>query len=183
MEKSNQKVEIKKNTIVAVLFSSLLFLGLLVCVICDFAISNQFTWYRITTSSIVFAWLAFIPIIKWGKRGISKSLISFSIFTIPYLYVLSILVKEKSVFSIGVVMALIAISYMWCIFGIFKRLKTRKRKAIGITFLLAIPVSFIINIALSKMILEPIMDMWDVLLIAILLVLASIFFIWDKKGK
>ena len=80
-------------------------------------------------------------------------------------------------------MSLIAISYMWCIFGIFKRLKTRKRKAIGITFLLAIPVSFIINIVLSKMILEPIMDMWDVLLIAILLVLASIFFIWDKKGK
>ena len=40
-----------------------------------------------------------------------------------------------------------------------------------------------INIALFKMILEPIMDMWDVLLIAILLVLASIFFIWDKKGK
>jgi len=109
--------------------------------------------------------------------------ISFSIFTIPYLYVLSILVKEKSVFSIGVVMSLIAISYMWCIFGIFKRLKTRKRKAIGITFLLAIPVSFIINIALSKMILEPIMDMWDILLITILLVLASIFFIWDKKGK
>ena len=55
--------------------------------------------------------------------------------------------------------------------------------AIGITFLLAIPVSFIINIALSKMILEPIMDIWDILLITILLVLASIFFIWDKKGK
>ena len=64
MEKSNQKVEIKKNTIVAVLFSSLLFVGLLVCIICDFAISNQFTWSRITTSSIAFAWLVFIPIIK-----------------------------------------------------------------------------------------------------------------------
>ena len=80
-------------------------------------------------------------------------------------------------------MSLIAILYMWCIFGIFRNLKTRKRKAIGITFLLAIPISFIINIALSKMILEPIMDMWDILLITILLVLASIFFIWDKKGK
>ena len=62
MEKSNQKVEIKKNTIVAVLFSSLLFVGLLVCVICDFASSNLFTWSRITTSSIVFAWLVFISI-------------------------------------------------------------------------------------------------------------------------
>ena len=186
MESSNQKVkrrDIKQSTIIAILFSALLFIGLLVCSICDFAISNQFTWSNMTTSSILFAWLVFIPIIKWGKRGIATSLTSFSIFIIPYLYVWSVLIKEKSVFSIGAVMSFIAIAYMWCVFGTFMKFETRKRKAIGITFLLAIPFSFIINLALSKMISEPMIDVWDILLVAIFLILASIFFMWDKKSK
>lgn len=186
MESSNQKVKrrgMKQSTIIAILFSVLLFVGLLVCSICDFAVSNQFTWSNITTSSILFAWLVFMPIIKWGRRGIAGSLTSFSIFMIPYLYVLSILLKEKSVFLIGAVMSFIAMVYMWCVFGIFKRLETSKRKAIGIIFLLAIPFSFIINLALSKMISEPIIDVWDILLVAMFLILASIFFMWDKKSK
>ena len=59
------------------------------------------------------------------------------------------------------------------------------RSALGIIYLLAIPFMFIINIILSKMIAEPIFDIWDMLSIFILLILAFVSFISDyvkKKG-
>ena len=87
----------------------------------------------------------------------------------------------------GTIMSVIAIIYLWCIFGIFKFLQTRKIKAVGITLLLSIPFYLIINIVLSRMISEPIIDIWDILSALILLVLASILFLYDytknKKQK
>jgi hypothetical protein len=62
-------------------------------------------------------------------------------------------------------------------------LKTKKIKAIGITFLLSITFGLIINITLSKMILEPIIDIWDILSAFILLILASIFFVCDYSNS
>lgn len=182
--KRKDENNIMRNTIISIAFSSVLFIGILVCIICDLAISSKFTWSIITTSSIIFAWLVLIPIIRLGKKGITRSLIVLSIIIIPYLYILSISVKEISILSIGTIMSLITIIYIWCIFGIFKLLKTKKIKAIGITFLLSIPFCLIINITLSKMILEPIIDIWDILSAFILLILASIFFVWDySKSK
>ncbi len=51
--------------------------------------------------------------------------------------------------------------------------------------LLVIPFVFIVNIMLAKMIAEPILDVWDMLSIFILLILAFVSFICDyakKKG-
>ena len=55
----------------------------------------------------------------------------------------------------------------------------------GITFLLAVPFLFIINIVLSKMIAEPILDLWDLLTIFVLLILAFAAFVYDimKRKK
>lgn len=57
--------------------------------------------------------------------------------------------------------------------------------ALGITFLLMIPFTLIINIILSKMTAEPVFDVWDMLFVFILLILAFSSFICDcakKKG-
>ena len=48
-------------------FSLLLFIGIAVCAICDTAISRSFTWSLYPISAIVFTWLVFIPMIKFGK--------------------------------------------------------------------------------------------------------------------
>lgn len=178
-EKRKNENSIIKNKTISILVTSLLFIAILVCIICDLAILGKLTWSKITTSSIMFAWLILIPIMTLGKKGISISLAILSVIVIPYLYILSILIKENMIFTIGIAMSIIAIIYAWCIFWIFKLLQKRKNKAMIITLLLSIPVYLIINIILSKMILEPIIDIWDILSIIIIIIFASILFIYD----
>lgn len=175
-----------KNMIISILFSITLLIGIMVCLICNIAVSGNLTWSLIPVSSILFAWVISFPSIILGKRGITASLISFSVFIIPYLFLLSSLMKVREIFSVGAVMAITCIIFLWTIAAVFNRIgKTRKLIALGVGFLLSIPFMLIVNIILSKMIAEPMLDIWDILSIFILLILAFIFFICDyakKKG-
>lgn len=175
-----------KNAVISLLFSATLLIGIMVCLICNIAISGNLTWSLIPISSIVFVWVVSFPSIIWGKKGMLISLISLSAFVIPYLFLLSRLIKVKEVFSVGVIMAVASILFLWVIAAIWNRVgKTRKLIALGMIFLLAIPFMVIINVILSRMIVEPVLDIWDMLSIFILLILAFISFICDyakKKG-
>lgn len=175
-----------KNVIISLLYSVTLLIGIMVCIICNLAISGSLTWSLIPVSSIIFAWVISFPGIMLGKRGIVVSLISLSIFSIPFLFLISNLIKVKEVFSVGAIMAVISIVFLWIVAAMFNRIgKTNKLIALGTTFLLAIPLILIINIILSKMIAEPFIDVWDILSIFILLILAFVSFIYDyakKKG-
>lgn len=175
-----------KNAVISLLFSATLLIGIMVCLICNIAISGNLTWSLIPISSIVFVWVVSFPSIILGKKGMLISLISLSAFVIPYLFLLSRLIKVEEVFSVGVIMAVVSILFLWVIAAIWKRVgKTRKLIALGMIFLLAIPFMVIINVILSRMIVEPVLDIWDMLSIFILLILAFISFICDyakKKG-
>ncbi len=177
-----------KNRMIAILFTVTLFLGVVVCLTCDIAISGNLTWSLIPISSIAFAWALSFPSIIWGRKGIISSLAVLTMFVIPYLYLLSFLLKVHEVFSIGTAMAIPAIVFLWLVSAICNRIgKTRKTTALGISLLAAIPLVFIINLILSKMIGEPILDVWDMLTIFILLVLAAVCLAIDygrkKNGK
>lgn len=173
-----------KNVIISILFSVTLLIGIMVCLICNIAISGKLTWSLIPVSSIVFAWVISFPSIILGKRGIMVSSLSLSVFVIPFLLLLSNLIKAKEVFSVGAVLAVASIIFLWIIVAVFNRVgKHRKLIALGITFLLAIPFMFIINAMLSKMIAEPILDVWDMLSAFILLILAFVSFICDYAKK
>lgn len=184
--KRKDENNITKNVIVSMIFSVTLLTGILVCLICDIAISGRLTWSPIPVSSIVFAWAVSTPVILLGKKGIMVSLISLSIFIEPYLFLLSRLIKTAEVFSIGTAMAIVSIGYLWLLFIIFNRPgKSGKAAAVGIAFLSGIPFVFIVNGILSKMISEPFLDIWDILTVFILLILAFVSFIWNyarKKG-
>ena len=52
--------------------------------------------------------------------------------------------------------------------------KTKKSVALGSTFLALIPFQIIINVALAKMIGEPVFDIWDMLVIFVLVILAIV---------
>ena len=175
-----------KNAVISLLFSATLLIGIMVCLICNIAISGNLTWSLIPISSIVFVWVVSFPSIILGKKGMLISLISLSAFVIPYLFLLSRLIKVKEVFSVGVIMAVASILFLWVIAAIWNRVgKTRKLIALGMIFLLAIPFMVIINVILSRMIVEPVLDIWDMLSIFILLILAFFPFICGfvkKKG-
>ncbi len=171
---------ISKNGIIATLFTVTFFIGIVVCLTCDIAISGHLTWSLIPISSIAFAWVISFPGMLLGKKGIVVSLISLSIFVIPYLYLLSFLIKVHEILTIGTATAIPALVFLWLLTIIFNRIgKTRKLTALGISLLATVPFVFIINVILSKMIGEPILDVWDVLTIFILLVLAFVCFVGD----
>ena len=146
-----------KNVIISIVFSATLLTGIMVCLICNIAISGSLTWSLIPVSSIVFAWVISFPGIVLGKRGIIVSLISLSVFIIPYLFLLGSLLKVKEVFSIGAAMAVASILFLWIIAAVFKRME-RKLIALGTTFLSAIPFMIIVNVILSRMLDEPVLD-------------------------
>lgn len=182
--KKKDENNIRKNVVISIVFSTMLFIGFIVCAICDIATSGKLTWSMIPMSSIIFAWIVSFPVMILGKKGFLGGLIAISIFTIPYLYILSDLINVKAVFSIGAIMSLISIVYLWILFGIVNRLKIRKLFALGIIFLSLIPFMILVNIALSKFISEPIIDVWDILSIFIMLIVAFAFFVCDyAKNK
>ncbi len=177
--KRKDENNITKNVIISIVFSATLLIGILVCAICDAAINDNLTWSLIPISSIIFTWVISLPIIILGKKGILGCLISISIFIIPYLYILGDLTNDKHVFSIGTVIAFISLVYIWFIFLIFSWRRIRKLLAVGITFILSIPFTLLINITLSRMISEPILDIWDILSVFILLICSFVFFVLD----
>ena len=84
-----------KNMIISILFSAILLIGIMVCLICNIAVSGSLTWSLIPVSSIVFAWGILFPSIILGKRGMIISLLSLSIFIVPYLFLLSNFIMES----------------------------------------------------------------------------------------
>lgn len=177
--KKRDENNLSKNAIVFILFSTALAIGIAVCAICDIAISDAFTWSLIPISSIIFAWVVCFPAIILGKRGIEGSLAALSIFIFPYLYILGELVKVREVFSIGAAVSVVSLLYLWIVFAVFRRLRARRMRALGIAFLVTIPFMLAINVTLSGMIGEPVADVWDILSAFILLTAAFSVFIWD----
>ena len=180
--KKKDENNMTKNVIISILFSATLFIGIMVCLICNIAISGNLTWSLIPVSSIVFAWVISFPSIILGKRGIIVSFISLSVFIVPYLFLLGSLLKVKEVFSVGAVIAVTSIVFLWIIVAVFKRIKS-KLVALGTTFLSTIPYMIIVNVVLSKMIDEPVLDVWHMLSIFMLLILAFVSFICDYAKK
>lgn len=164
----------------AAVFTLLLLVGIVTCIICDSAISASLTWSLIPVSSIVFGWLIFFPLIRLGERGVWLSMVTLSVFTIPYLLVLDRLIGSvEMLFPIGIRMSVISIAFLWIIFALFKLLRFRKMLAASISLLLAIPVSLLVNFTLSGIINEPLFDVWDAMTCSILILAAVVLGVFD----
>lgn len=183
--KRKDENNMNRNAVISIVYTVTMVIGILVCCICDIAISGTLTWSRITLSSILFTWIASFPVILLGKKGVFVAMVAVSILIVPFMYILSVLTKANEVFRIGGITSVITLVFLWIICILYHRLKERKLLATGITFLLAIPFTFLINTVLSKMIGEPPVDMWDILSVFILLIIAVAFLIADyarRKG-
>lgn len=170
--------------IFALSYSILLLIGILVCSICDIAISGAFSWSLIPISAIVFSWLVFFPAMKWGAKGVFVSMLSLNVFIVPFLYVLDRLIgATPCIMPVGVPMAVISLVFLWCVLAVFWALKKRKLLAAAISFLLSIPTCFFINLSLSRLIGGPVIDSWDIVSFGVLGVLSLTFFLQDFKRK
>lgn len=181
--KRKDENNLKKNTVISIVYSITMIIAALVCCICDIATSGTVSWSKITLASILFAWVISFPLILLGKKGILVSLISITVFIFPYLVVLGLAVDNRAVMVIGAVMATISLLFMWAVYLLFRKFKDRKLFAAGIAALMAVPFTLIVNITLSGMIGEPVIDVWDILSAFIILVVAVGFFIGDYSRR
>lgn len=169
------------QNVFAVLFSTILILGIIVCSICDWAISGAFTWSCYPISAIVYAWLVFFPVIKWDQRGIVWSLLALTFLTIPFLYVLSILVEgPDAIVLVGGGVTIVVAIYLWGVFGIFCKCRARKLLATAIALLLSVPMCIVINLVLSLILNIPAFDIWDMLDFAVMIIAGVGLLIADK---
>lgn len=181
--KRKDENNISKNTVISIIYTVTMAIGILVCCICDVAVSGTLTWSLITLSSILVAWIASFPVILLGKKGVLVAMLAISIFILPFMYILSILINVHAVFSIGAAMSIFTLILLWIIYILYHRLKERRLLATGISFLFAIPFTILVNVTLSKMLGEPVIDVWDIMSIFILLIIAAAFIIGDYARK
>lgn len=184
--KLKKKDEINLNTrkIIGFIYTGIMILGAIICLICNFAINGFFSWSLIPLSSIIFVWLMTIPLILMGRKGIVRGLIICSILIIPYLYVLSEIIDIRGVFTYGAVYGLLSVSYIWCVYFIFKRFSKRMVLAIAYTLIMTIVLKIAIDVATSKMFNVPMIDAWNILSLGVLLILTLGLFLLDAtKNK
>lgn len=178
--KSERRKLTLHGNFLAAAFSGLMLLAMLVCVICDMAVTGTLTWSLYPVSSIVFAWLVLVPLVKMGAGGLCPSLISLSIFIFPFLFVLGeIYGGENGIVPIGFRCAAISLVYIWGIYFIFKAQRTRKLRAWGVVMLVSVPYSIVLNISIAACLAEPLFDVRDVVSAALLLLCAAAFFAAD----
>lgn len=170
------------HSIAAAVFSAGLLLGIIVCGICDLAVSSGFTWSLFPVSAAGFAWAVLFPVIKLGVKGVVVSLGAITVLIVPFLAALDML-TGSDIIAVGLPMAIIGIIYLWCVFAVFKAMKIRKLLAAAVALLLVIPVCLLINLIVAQMFIQPFIDMWDWLAFAVIAVGAAVLFVVDFKRK
>lgn len=61
------------------ILTSMCLIAIMVCVICDYAITQTLTWSLIVLLSLIAGWLVFLPFFRARSKVIRKSLIVISI--------------------------------------------------------------------------------------------------------
>lgn len=163
------------RSLFAVSISALFLLAIIVCLICNFAITGYLTWGWFPISSLIYLWLIVMPTIIWSKNGVYISLILISFLTIPFLFVLETVIGIKGVIMpIGASVSIVSIAYLWVVYLLIGRTKWPKYIAVAITVIAALPLSFAINYIVSQHTGKPITDIWDILTYFILTIISAL---------
>ncbi|WP_325201117.1 helix-turn-helix domain-containing protein [Oscillibacter sp.] len=156
--------------------------GALVCFICDTALCGALSWSRIVALSAGYAWAALFPLAALKRSGPAGSLLSLSLFTVPYLYGLSRLLRVRAVFTVGTAMAVISLLFLWLIYAVFKR-RGRNAVSLGVACLLLAGLTASVNGALYLLEAAPPPDAWNGLSVVLFLLAAAVCFTWRRGGE
>ena len=133
------KIKFRKRSISA-FFTLSIVLAMIVCLICDYFITKELSWSLIVVISLITSWLLFASLLT-KEVTIRNFLIMLSIVIIPYLALLSILLKLPIVFSLGTSIAAVSCIGLWSVYGVFLKFHKSKLFAFGVTFLIVIPIT------------------------------------------
>ena len=181
-ERTSKKKMADFLNITAAAFSASLLLAIAVCIICDMAITGHLTWSLYVISSCIFTWLVFFPLVKKGIKGIRLCLVSLSVLIIPFLFVLSRIIGENPfMMPISIRASLFSIVWLWFVYLLFIKLRDKKLYAAAYALLSSIPLSLAINISVSLILGEPVLDAGDLLSCILTLLLAGALLFFAKR--
>lgn len=161
----------------AVVISLLSLLGMIVCVICNLALTGRLSWAWFPISSLIYLWLIVMPVVLRSRRGIFFSLIAANLFTLPFLFALEkIIGTEGLILPLGVPVFGAAILYLWIVYLLINKTKWPNYSIAAAALIAGLPLTFSINVIISKQTGEPVTDSWDILAYLILTILAAIIF-------
>lgn len=144
--------------------SAAFFIGILTCAICDWCIEGAFTWSWYPVSSILFAWAVLAPAVLMERGGVGTSLGVLTLLILPYLYVLSLLVGDsRLMMALSIPCAAIGMGYLWAIYLLFRFLPDKRCLSGAISLVLAVPVSFLINLVMANLLGDALWNVWDLL--------------------
>lgn len=149
--------------------------GIITTSIVDFALNGGFTWSLLPISAIVFSWLCVLPPLFFSKRGIDTMLLSISIFILPFLYIICKLTGRAWFVAVGIPMSISGLAMVWLIRAVFAtRLSIWNKLALSV--LIAAAGSIIIDFMLGKVLSDGGFDIWSLMAVAILVVVAILLF-------
>lgn len=160
--------------------STAFMLAILICLICEFSISGSLSWSLIVLISVAAAWLWLFPLLSFQKKIVKKMLLLLSVEIIPYLALLSAILKTPRVLSLGSCVSLAALAGIWSIYGVWIKWGPRKYCALALSFLITIPMTWGINYTVSRFIGEAVREpASDLLNFSVSLILALFCFCLD----
>lgn len=183
---SIKKTKAKPTYMIPLIYSAAMLLGIIVCTICNTAINGRLTWGLYPIVSIGFAWAFTIPVVCRGKRGIIWSLAVLTLLIIPFLFALDMMIGGNTlIMPIGTGSAVMSLIYLWCVLFIWRRFGKRKLLAAGMTVMATLPLNIAINVLVSRIIAEPVTDVWDMISYGLILVISAVLLCRDKalSGK
>ena len=172
----------KVRRCLALLLSGGLLTGVLVCFICDTALTGGLTWSLIVAASAAYAWVLLFPAAALGRRGLAGSLLALSVCTLPYLYGLSRLLGVREVFSVGAAAAVISLPFLWAAYAVFRR-RGRCAFSLGVLCLLLAGLTACVNGGLHLLGAAPSPDAWNGMSVLLFLMAAAVCFTWRRDGK
>ena len=173
-----------KNKQVTIIYSIIFLIVAIICLISNYFISHTLSWSLIVLSSLLLCYLITIPaLILPKKRKIICSLISLTIFIIPYFLILSCLLHNFNILKIGSLSSIITLIYLWGTYLIYKKYHTENLKGAAFELLLTASFSFTINLSISLLLSTNTFNYSNILCIIVLLIFSIACFIYDKKMK
>lgn len=113
----------------------------IVCLICDYTISTDLDWSLIVLLSLLAFGVLFTVALK-ANHPLRDSLVSITLLILPFLFILSMLLQQRLIFSLGGSIAVISCLFLWCVYRIYMKYKKQIYRAMSITFLITIPLVF-----------------------------------------
>ena len=123
------------------ILTAMCLIAIMVCVICDYTMTQTLTWSLIVLLSLIAGWLVFLPFFKGRSKVIKKSLIVISIISHPFLVGLTAILKLPLILSMGSSIAGLSVAAAWGIYGVFVKCQKRIFLALALSLLIVIPLA------------------------------------------